>query len=84
LVLSIASFAAMAATSTAILDVKGMTCELCPITVKKSLQKVPGVSQVDVSYERKRAVVTYDDAFASKAMLTRATANAGYPSTVRK
>ena len=29
---------------TVVLDVQNMTCALCPITVKKSLQQVPGVA----------------------------------------
>lgn len=28
---------------TVVLDVQDMTCELCPITVRKSLEKLPGV-----------------------------------------
>ena len=30
-------------TSTATLDVSNMTCAACPITVRKALEKVPGV-----------------------------------------
>jgi len=58
-----------------------MTCELCPATVKKALTKVPGVSSVAVSFEKKEAVVSFDDAKASVDTLIKATANAGYPST---
>lgn len=36
---------------------------------------------VEASYEKKQAVVTLDDAKTSIEALTRATANAGYPST---
>lgn len=46
-----------AAPKTVTLDVQNMTCELCPITVKKSLQKVPGVSAVKVDFGRKTATV---------------------------
>mgnify|MGYP000343657543 CR=1 FL=1 len=45
---------------TVTLAVQNMTCELCPITVKKSLEKVPGVSAVKVDFDRKTAIVTYD------------------------
>jgi mercuric ion binding protein len=31
------------------------TCPVCPITVKKALSKVDGVSKVEVSYEKKEA-----------------------------
>ena len=84
LILSLASLSAFAASRTVTLDVPGMTCQLCPITVKRSLEKVRGVSKIDVSFEDKRAVVTYDDALTSGEELTKATANAGYPSTVKK
>lgn len=69
---------------TVTLAVQNMTCELCPITVKKSLEKVPGVSAVKVDFDRKIAIVTYDAYRAQPEALTKATANAGYPSTVQK
>ena len=73
---------AWGATKTVVLDVPGMTCATCPITVKKALNKVPGVEKVDVSYPKKQAVVTFDDAKTDAPTLARATTNAGYPSTV--
>ncbi len=76
---------ALAATpKTVTLAVQNMTCELCPITVKKSLEKVPGVSAVKVDFDRKTAIVTYDADKAQPEALTKATTNAGYPSTVQK
>jgi mercuric ion binding protein len=75
---------AFAGERTVTLDVPGMNCELCPITVKKAISKVPGVSNVSASYERKEAVVTFDDTKASVDALTKATANAGYPSKPRQ
>ena len=52
-----------------------------PGTVKASLQRVPGVTNVVVSAEDKTAVVTYDDSKAQVDALVKATTNAGYPST---
>ena len=69
---------------TVTLDVKNMTCELCPITVKKSLEKVSGVSVVRVNFDKKTATVTYDPDKAQPESLIRATTNAGYPSAVQK
>ncbi len=66
------------------LVVQNMTCELCLITVKKSLEKVPGVSAVKVDFDKKTATVTYDADKAGPEALTKATTNAGYPSTVQK
>jgi len=61
-----------------------MYCEVCPITVRKALEKVPGVSKVNVSFKKKEAVVTFDDAKTSVQKLTKATADAGYPSSVKQ
>ncbi|TCV86764.1 mercury resistance system periplasmic binding protein MerP [Sulfurirhabdus autotrophica] len=74
---------AYSATQTVTLGVPDMYCEVCPITVKKSLVKVPGVSKVNVSLESKEAVVTFDDAKTNVSLLMDATKNAGYPSTVK-
>ncbi len=73
-----------AAPKTVTLDVKNMSCELCPITVRKSLEKVSGVSGVKVDFERKTATVSYDPDQTQPEALSKATANAGYPSTVQK
>lgn len=76
---------ALAATpKTVTLAVRNMTCQLCPVTVKKSLEKVAGVSAVQVDFHKKTATVTYDPDKAQPEALTKATTNAGYPSTVRK
>jgi mercuric ion binding protein len=69
---------------TAILDVQNMTCGLCPITVSKALQKVPGVSDAKVDFEGKTATVQFDPAKADVAALVKATTEAGFPSTARK
>jgi len=76
--------AVQAAPQTVTLDVPGMTCAACPFTVKQAISKVDGVNKVDVSYEKRQAVVTFDDAKASVQKLTQATGNAGYPSTVKR
>ena len=73
-----------AATQTITLSLPGMTCSTCPITVKKAISKVQGVSKVDVTFETREAVVTFDDAKTSVQQLIKATADAGYPSSVKQ
>jgi len=73
-----------AATQTVTLSVLGMTCAACPITVKKAISKVGGVSKTDVSFGKREAVVTFDDAKTSVQKLTKATEDAGYPSSVKR
>jgi len=69
-----------AATRTTTLDVPGMTRSTCPTTVKKALNRVSGVAKVDVSFDKKRAVVIYDDAKTNVEALVKATTDAGFPS----
>ena len=77
--------AALAATpQTAVLDVQNMTCGLCPVTVKKSLEKVAGVTQARIDFARKTATVTFDADKTSPTALIKATTDAGFPSAVRK
>ncbi len=75
---------AMAAIQTVTLNVSGMYCPACPITVRKALDKVSGVEKVSVSLKKKEAIVTFDDAKATVKELTAATRNAGYPSAVKR
>jgi mercuric ion binding protein len=77
--------AALAATpQTAVLDVQNMTCGLCPVTVKKSLEKVAGVSQAQIDFAKKTATVSFDADKTNASALIKATTDAGFPSTVRK
>ncbi len=71
------------ATQKVALDVKNMTCSACPITVKKALMKVPGVEGATVDFDTKTAVVTFDPDKTGVEALTKATGNAGYPSTLK-
>jgi mercuric ion binding protein len=83
--ISLSPLATLAAPpQTAVLDVQNMTCTLCPVTVKKSLEKVPGVSQARVDFAKKTATVTFDADKTSTTTLTKATTDAGFPSTVHK
>jgi mercuric ion binding protein len=74
---------ALAKQQTVKLNVPTMDCATCPITIKASLVKVPGVSKVQVSYEKREAVIVYDDAQATVADLKKATEDVGYPSMLK-
>jgi mercuric ion binding protein len=76
----IASSSVMAAEKTLTLTVKNMDCAACPSIVKGSLEAVPGVTKVAVSFKDKTATVIYDDAKADVSQMTSATTKAGYPS----
>ncbi|GAB3453311.1 mercury resistance system periplasmic binding protein MerP [Massilia terrae] len=74
---------ALAKPQTVSLNIPTMDCATCPITIKAALNKVPGVSKVKVSYERREAVIVFDDAKASVDDLKKATADAGYPGMIK-
>ena len=79
----LASSSAFAGERTVTLTVQNMYCSACPITVKSSLEAVPGVAKAVVYYEDKTAVVTFDDAKTAVPALISATTNAGYPSALK-
>jgi periplasmic mercuric ion binding protein len=78
--LTILCTSAWAASKTVTLSVPGMTCAACPITIKKALTDVDGVTAAEVSFDKKEAVVTFDDSKTDVSTLIEATTDAGYPS----
>ncbi len=84
LVVTSATPAFAAASQTAVLDVQNMTCSMCPITVKKALEAVPGVTDAKVDLSQKTATVRFDPDKVGIATLVKATTNAGFPATVHK
>ena len=74
---------AKAAERTVTLAVGNLFCASCPYIVKRTLARVPGVNSVDVSFKKKIAVVTFDDAKTNVAALTGATSGMGFPSTLK-
>jgi periplasmic mercuric ion binding protein len=79
--LPVAAFAADR--QTVVLDVQNMTCSMCSITIRKALEKVPGVIDAKVDYDHKTAIVRYDPHKANPPALVKATTNAGFPSKLR-
>ena len=77
-----ADAAAPVETRTVTFKVDGMTCGGCVFGVRKVLTRLPGVSKADVTYEKSRAVVTYDPAKVSIEQMAAAIATLGYKATV--
>ena len=74
--------AAVAQSETATFAVGNMTCATCPITVKTAMQKVPGVHSVNVSFEKKTAVVVFDPSRVKPAAIAAASTGVGFPATL--
>lgn len=79
-----ASGAAFAKEQTVTLNVKNATCELCGPIVKRSLNRVSGVLDVQMSETNGAAVakVRFEDSRTNVPALITATTNAGYPSSL--
>lgn len=75
---------AFAAEQTVTLNVKNATCELCGPIVKRSLNRVSGVLDVQMSEANGAAVakVRFEDSRTSVPALITATTNAGYPASI--
>ena len=69
---------------TATLDVKGMTCAACPITVRKVLKRVPGVADAAVDLKTGTAEVKFDPDWVQPDAIAKAVTGAGFPATVRR
>jgi copper chaperone CopZ len=59
------------------LDVEGMTCAGCAATVKAALTKIPGVSEVSVDFESRRATLSGRQDLTEEA-IRNALTDAGY------
>ena len=68
----------------AVLDVPSMFCSLCPVSVKRALERVPGVIDAKADLATKRAEAKYDPDKVSPEQLANAVSNAGFPATVRR
>lgn len=73
----------MAEIQTTTLVAPTMNCAVCPITVRKALEKVEGVENVSTEFESRTITVIFDDTKTNIGTLTKTTANAGYPSKVK-
>jgi periplasmic mercuric ion binding protein len=78
-----ASSAIAAEPKTATLDVPGMYCSLCQVTVRTALERVPGVIEAKADNKSKRAEVKYDPDRTSPEALAKAVSSAGFSASVR-
>lgn len=82
LLLSSSPLVASESDETVKFEVAEMTCATCPIAVKKAMQRVDGVIDVEVSYEDKTAVVTFDPKQTTPDEIGQASTDVGFPATV--
>ncbi|MBO6950062.1 MAG: cation transporter [Rhodospirillales bacterium] len=73
----------VAAAQTATFSIENMTCALCPVTVKKAMEGVPGVKSVTVDFDTKTAIVVFDPSITTSDAIAAASTNVGYPASVQ-
>jgi len=68
---------------TAQLEVSGMTCSLCPLTVRKALERVPGVLDARADLATHSAQARYDPDKVSPEVLAKAVSDAGFSAEIK-
>ena len=84
LLIAFAAIGALAATKKSTIRVDGMMCSKCSGLVEKALKATPGVEKVEVSLDRKAAVVEYDDAKVTEAKLREVINSTGFKAVEEK
>lgn len=60
------------------IQIEGMTCDACAVSVRKALKQRDGVKSVEVSFKKKRAIVKYDPEKVTPEQLAEAINQTGY------
>jgi copper chaperone CopZ len=66
-----------------VLGVEGMICDSCAAGIKSMLKRTAGVIAVDVSYQKKEAVVDYNPEKVTPEKIVETVNNLGYKATVK-
>ena len=82
--IALTSIGALAATRKSTIRVDGMKCSKCSGSVEKALKATPGVEKVEISLQRKEAVVEYDDEKVTEAKLREVINSTGFKAVEEK
>lgn len=78
------SIGALAVTRKSTIRITGMMCSKCSGSVEKALKATPGVEKVEVSLQKKEAVVEYDDEKVTEAKLREVINSTGFKAVEEK
>lgn len=84
LMIAFTSIGASAITKKSTIRIDGMKCSKCTGSVEKALKATPGVEKVEVSLERKEAVVEYDDEKVTEVKLREVINGTGFKAVEEK
>lgn len=63
-------------------NIEGMTCNACAVNIKETLEDTAGVRDVDVTFQRKTAIVNFNDEVVQQSTLVKKIQDLGYTATV--
>ena len=69
LLLLLAPVISLAAEEQVVIHIEGMTCPFCGLAIKKSLEEVEGVTNVEISFEEKTGWVTAEQSVSDEQLL---------------
>jgi len=84
LMIAFAAIGALADTKKSTIRIDGMKCSKCSGSVEKALKATAGVEKVEMSLDRKEAVVEYDDAKVTEAKLREVINGTGFKAVEEK
>jgi len=64
------------------MHVSGMTCGLCPISVKHRALQMQDVHSASVDIDKAQAIITYEDSEQSPQAIAQVITELGYPTTI--
>lgn len=67
----------------AVFDVQHLSCPACGLTIRKALDRIPGVINVHVDSEAATVTVTFDAQRATAPAIASAITDAGFPAKVK-
>lgn len=73
-----------AITKKSTIRIEGMHCKMCSGSVEKALRATPGVEKVEVSLERKEAMIEYDDEKVTEGKLREVINSTGFKAIEEK
>jgi P-type Cu+ transporter len=63
-------------------NVEGMHSDSCAVDIKETLEETAGVRQADVTFQRKTAIVDFDEETVQQSTLIKKIQDLGYTATV--
>ncbi|HYO91119.1 MAG TPA: cation transporter [Pyrinomonadaceae bacterium] len=63
-------------------NIEGMTCDSCAADIKETLEDTAGVRGVDVTFQRKTAIVEFDEDSVQQSTIVKKIQDLGYKATI--